>query len=236
MRAVDDVERFVPRDLLETYEVISVRGAAALMHTNHKALFDELLEALRAFTFPEAYAIAGGGNGSKITATFKEIFAERGWKETRVAADLIVKKYYGKKLTKPAEEFTLEGFIGGHKIDFVKGRLAVDFEWNSKDQTYDRDLYAARAFYECGVIDAFVIVTRSERLNAMFARLGISKKYGASTTWMGKLLPRIDGGRNGGCPVLIFGITPAIVLPSDPGEIAVAVAEAEAEAEEENDA
>ena len=193
MLVPDDVERFVPEDLRRTYEVISVRGAAALLHTNHRDLFEELLVSLREFTFPEAYAVKAGGNGSQITATFKEIFQKKGWKETRIAADLLVKKYHGKKLTKPVEEFMLEGFVGGHKIDFVKDRLAVDFEWNSKDQTYDRDLYAARAFYECGVIDAFVIVTRSEALDAMFARLGISKKYGASTTWMGKLLPRIAG-------------------------------------------
>ena len=31
-------------------------------------------------------------------------------------------------------------------------------------------------------------------------------KYGASTTWMGKLIPRLDSKRNGGCPVLAIGI------------------------------
>ena len=78
MRAVDDVERFVPRDLLETYEVISVRGAAALMHTNHKALFDELLEALRAFTYGSAYA------------SFEE--RRKGTLEVGKLADLVVLK------------------------------------------------------------------------------------------------------------------------------------------------
>jgi CRISPR-associated protein Csd2 len=236
MRAGDSVERFVPQDVRDLYEVISVRGAAALLHTNHLELFEELLAALRAFRFPEAYALMGGGNGSRITGTFKTLFQSAGWKETRIAADLLVKKYHGKKLTKPVEEFMLEGYVGGHKIDFVKGRVAVDFEWNSKDQTYDRDLYAARAFYECGVIDAFVIVTRSEELNALFARLGISKKYGASTTWMGKLLPRIDGGRNGGCPVLIFGITPRIVTASDPADVRAAALIDDADPEDEDDA
>jgi hypothetical protein len=36
-------------------------------------------------------------------------------------------------------------------------------------------------------------------------------KYGASTTWMGKLLYRMKAGRNGGCPVLVVGITPKCV-------------------------
>ncbi|MFP4030091.1 MAG: hypothetical protein ACOC98_08885 [Thermodesulfobacteriota bacterium] len=28
---------------------------------------------------------------------------------------------------------------------------------------------------------------------------------------MGKLLPRLQAGRNGGCPVLVFGITPKLL-------------------------
>jgi hypothetical protein len=36
-------------------------------------------------------------------------------------------------------------------------------------------------------------------------------KYGASTTWMGKLIYRLNAGRNGGCPVLAIGIKPTAV-------------------------
>lgn len=62
------------------------------------------------------------------------------------------------------------------------------------------------------MIAASVLVTRSARLNAIFAELGIQQKYGASTTWMGKLLPRLNAGRNGGCPVLVFGITERLLI------------------------
>ena len=37
----------------------------------------------------------------------------------------------------------------------------------------------------------------------------VGNKYGASTTHMEKLLPRIEGGGGGGCPILAFGITSA---------------------------
>jgi hypothetical protein len=37
------------------------------------------------------------------------------------------------------------------------------------------------------------------------------QKYGAATTWMGKLLYRLNAGRHGGCPVLVFGITPEVI-------------------------
>ncbi len=84
-------------------------------------------------------------------------------------------------------------------------------EWNSKDQTFDRDLYALRTFYECGVISCGIIMTRSESMNDIFEELGVKSKYGASTTWMGKLLPRIRSRRHGGCPLFIVGITPSVV-------------------------
>jgi len=50
--------------------------------------------------------------------------------------------------------------------------VAFDLEWNSKDQTFDRDLYAFSAFSLCGAIDAGILVTRSAELNSVFRRLG----------------------------------------------------------------
>lgn len=72
----------------------------------------------------------------------------------------------------------IENFIDGHKIDYVKGRVAFDLEWNSKDQTFDRDLYAFRAFHECGLISAGVMVTRSEKLNPVFDKVPQLNKSG----------------------------------------------------------
>lgn len=94
----------------------------------------------------------------------------------------------------------------------MKNRVAFDLEWNSKDQTFDRDLLAMRTYFDCGLIDVGVIVTRAENLNDIFKQekddkgQPLIKKYGASTTWMGKLLYRLDSRRNGGCPVLAVGI------------------------------
>lgn len=108
-------------------------------------------------------------------------------------------------------ESRIEDYMDGHKIDFVKHRVAFDLEWNSKDQTFDRDLYAFRAFHEAGIISAAVLLTRSAELNEVFKSLGVMHKYGASTTWMGKLLYRLKAGRHGGCPVLVLGIKPALI-------------------------
>ncbi|HAB16817.1 MAG TPA: restriction endonuclease, partial [Verrucomicrobiales bacterium] len=46
-----------------------------------------------------------------------------------------------------------------------------------------------------------------DELQAIFNRLQKGSSYGNSTTHIGKLLPRIEGGGGGGCPILVFGIT-----------------------------
>jgi hypothetical protein len=38
----------------------------------------------------------------------------------------------------------------------------------------------------------------------------MGKSYGASTTHMSKLLPRIEGGSGAGCPILVIGISKAL--------------------------
>ena len=98
----------------------------------------------------------------------------------------------------------------GHALEILPS--ACPTEWNSKDQTFDRDLLAMRTYFDCGLIDVGVIVTRSAELNEIFEREKIRAKYGASTTWMGKLLYRLRSRRNGGCPILAVGIRkPCIV-------------------------
>ncbi len=105
-----------------------------------------------------------------------------------------------------------------HKVDYIKGRVAFDLEWNSKDQTFDRDLYAFRTFFDYDRVSVGILVTRSNELDPWIVSLGkysdqngkirqYKSKFGASTTHMNKLLPRLDAGRNGGCPILVFGIT-----------------------------
>ena len=67
------------------------------------------------------------------------------------------------------------------------------------------------AFSQCGVIDVGVLLTRSAELNPVFREMGLMAKYGASTTWMGKLIYRLNAGRNGSCPVLAIGIRPECI-------------------------
>jgi hypothetical protein len=236
---VEIVHQKVPPDIFDKYEVYSYRNAAVILSETRKPEFEEILEALRGFTITSDLIRKAGGNESDIPKLLTAILRPKGWHETIVQGDLLVKLRWreqtGLKRGKPkfearSSQRLREKYLDGHKIDYVKGRVAFDLEWNSKDQTFDRDLYAFSAFSQCGVIDAAVLVTRSAELNPVFRALGPAlkrngdpdmkpdgtprmtrEKYGASTTWMGKLLYRLNAGRNGGCPVLAIGIRPACI-------------------------
>ena len=152
-----------------------------------------------------------GGNETAIPKKFDDVLYPRGWREIRISGDLLVKRWKRRKsrgrfASEPFEERLIEGYIDGHNIDFIKGNVAFDLEWNSKDQTFDRDLMAMRTYFDCGLIEVGIIITRAGELNDIFSGLDIRKKYGASTTWMGKLEQRLKSRRNGGCPVLAIGI------------------------------
>ena len=205
----------LPEELLEKYEFHDYEHAIEILNNTHPQEWSELLAALKAFEFTTSEITTAGGNKSPIPKKFDHILFPKGWKEVRITADLLIKK--GERNSRSSsqgfkpdrtEEITVEGFIDGHNIDFVKGSVAFDLEWNSKDQTFDRDLLAMRNYFDARIIDVGVIVTRSEELNRVFEQLGedVKKKYGASTTWMGKLEPRLKARRNGGCPILAVGI------------------------------
>ena len=210
-----DLSKWVPKDISDKYELFNYNHAAEILSQSFPSEWDEICQALRAFSITRTDITTAGGNESSIPPKLASCLEPQEWKEIRISGDLIIKFYprRGKKGTFsdiPFDQKTISNYIDGHNIDFVKNRVAVDFEWNSKDQTFDRDLFAMRTYYECDIISVGIIITRSESLNKVFDELGkeIKAKYGSSTTWMGKLLPRLDSRRHGGCPILAIGITP----------------------------
>ena len=212
-------DKYMDEDILNKFEFYNYGHALEILHDAFEEEWKELQDCFRRLKLTLADIKKAGGNESPIPKKFDEILYPYGWREIRISGDLIVKKYprqtvqrRGRFAEKPFETETIEGYIDGHNIDFLKNRVAFDLEWNSKDQTFDRDLLAMRTYFDCGLIDVGVIVTRAEQLNEIFKQEKdengqlLIKKYGASTTWMGKLIYRLDSWRNGGCPILAVGI------------------------------
>lgn len=234
-----EVQQNISDDVLESYEVYSYRHAAAIMGNSFPEQLAEVEAALREFKITTSDIAQPGGNESIIPKKFSTMLRPCGWYETRIQGDLVVRIIEKREeilengrikniILPERSPVVLANYIDGHQIDYVKGRVALDLEWNSKDQTFDRDLYAFKMFHECNIISVAILVTRSAKLNEIFHALPLKgkdgspeqrngknrmciEKYGASTTWMGKLLYRLNAGRNGGCPVLVFGITPHLV-------------------------
>lgn len=207
----------IPQELINKYEFHNYGHALEILTSACTEEWGDILRCLSNFTLSKSDLIASGGNESQIPKKFDEQLYPHGWKEVRIKGDLLVRlfprqsKQRGRFSDEAFYENTIEGYIDGHNIDFVKNKVAFDLEWNSKDQTFDRDLVAMRTYFECGVIDVGIIVTRAEDLNEVFEELNIKGKYGSSTTWMGKLLYRLKSRRNGGCPILAVGIKKACI-------------------------
>ncbi len=217
------------KNVRQKFEIHSYRNAASILANSFPDQFSHVTDALETFEITTEMIRRPGGSKGPIAQYVDTLFPLPDWIETRISADLLVRLEHAKQIGNILHKYVKKGFLDGHRIDFVSGKVALDFEWNSKDQTYDRDLYAFSAFYDAGAIDVGVILTRGSSLdNEFFRSLGkvlnkdgtqgseyVYKKFGASTTWMGKLLYRLDAGRNGGCPVLAIGITQECIGESD---------------------
>ncbi len=213
-----DISTYIPEDLLPKYEFHNYNHALEIITQAFPEEWNELVTCLRKLDISIADLQAAGGNETNIPKKFDDVLYPFGWREIRISGDLHIKFYprqadqRGRFSTEFSDERVIEQYIDGHNIDFLKNRVAFDLEWNSKDQTFDRDLLAMRTYYDCDIISAGVIITRSQELNDVFKSVldrdgkPIMRKYGASTTWMGKLLYRLNSRRNGGCPILAIGI------------------------------
>ncbi len=190
------VERFVPADILERYAVYDWRnGLAVLKHANPNE-WEDILTMLRGFELRHSEIAEPGGRKSKIADRLDNGLRERGW----------IAKRFDTRITVDGTEHPSPT----HEVDMFKGRVALEVEWNNKDPFFDRDLNNFRLLFDLRVIDVGIIVTRATPLQSLFVEVGRDKQsYGSSTTHLDKLLPRMEGGGGGGCPVVAIAITRA---------------------------
>lgn len=186
-------ESLVPRRLQQLYEVHEWRHASAVLAQDFASQWQDIIDVLGQFQLRKSEIVQAGGRKSPIAAAIDSAFYDRGWTErhfdTQIAVD-------GQPRKSPT-----------HSVDCFKDGVALEIEWNNKDPFYDRDLNNFRLLFELRVVSVGVIVTRCDELQAIFNQLGKGTSYGNSTTHMSKLLPRIEGGGGGGCPILVFGIS-----------------------------
>lgn len=190
----------LPDEILRTYEIHNWRNAAQVLSGAYPDEWEDVIDVLSRFVLHKSDVVTAGGRKSRISEGLDSALKERGWNEREIVTKVSVDG---------AERETRT-----HAIDCVKSRVGLEIEWNSKDQTFVRDLNNFRVLFDLHVLDVGIIITRADHLQDLFASLGVGGKYGASTTHMSKLLPRLIAGGGGGCPVLVFGITRTLYDPN----------------------
>lgn len=192
----------VPNDLRDRYHVREWRNATGILSTACPDEWQDIIEVLRSFRLLRSEVQAAGGRKSPIATQIDGGFYARGWQEKQFQTAIKIDDEIFESPT--------------HKIDCLKGRVALEVEWNNKDPFFYLDLNNFRLLFELRAIDVGVVVTRSTELQAIFKSLGKGSSYGASTTHHEKLWPRIEGGGGGGCPVLTFAIKPELYVDDGP--------------------
>ena len=179
--------------LLEHYEVREWRHAAAILTCDFPDEWEEIVGVLTAFRLYRSEILKPGGRKSGVSTRIDAALTNLGWEEQCFETKILV------------DDTVLESPT--HKVDCFKNGIGLEIEWNNKDPFYDRDLNNFRLLFDLRTVHVGVIVTRSDELQEIFDDVGRGDSYGASTTHMSKLLPRLEGGSGGGCPIIVFGIT-----------------------------
>jgi hypothetical protein len=183
----------IPPFLLDAYEIREWRHAVAILTADFPDEWADIVRALSEFRLYRSEILKPGGRKSGVSTRIDQSLTNLGWAEQCFETKIVV------------DDTVLESPT--HKVDCFKNGIGLEIEWNNKDPFYDRDLNNFRLLFDLRTVHVGVIVTRSDELQDIFDHLGRGDSYGSSTTHMSKLLPRLEGGSGGGCPILVLGIT-----------------------------
>lgn len=182
-----------PEFIRASYEIHEWRHASAILQSDFSEEYADICDILNRFRLRKSAIVVGGGRKSDVAGWIDGEFEAKGWKERHFDTKIVVDQSEIKSPT--------------HKVDCFKNRVALEIEWNNKDPFYDRDLNNFRLLFELRTVSLGIVITRCDELQGVVESLGRGASFGASTTHMSKLLPRIEGGGGGGCPILVFGIS-----------------------------
>jgi hypothetical protein len=195
--------------LPEGYKYGVTRYADLILREAFPERFAQLVEVLEGYRIHIDELTTGGGGRASHTARFDATLAAHGWGKRNISISRLID---GKVIHETP----------GHEIDmFAELRaddpypgIGVEMEWNNKDPFYDRDLLNFQALHHEGALAVGVIVTRGPRLQELIGptiKTGKDSggtKFGQSSTHWNKLIPRVNLGGGGECPLLLIGIEP----------------------------
>lgn len=219
MELTTSYEKVLPHAIMSRYEIRETRNAAVILEATSSSEFRQVISVLSEFSLNIDDLVNPGGNESKVASRLNNAFRSQGWREARVdthiKSALHVSPYRAagesKEIVRESEVYN-----EGYKVDNVKGRIALDVEWNAKDGNLDRDIAAYRSLYDVGIIDGAIMITRTmDDLRSLAQKLArqagttnpSTRLNTTTTTNLKKLEPRMTRGDGGGCPLLAIAIS-----------------------------
>ncbi|MHB9003238.1 MAG: BglII/BstYI family type II restriction endonuclease [Coriobacteriia bacterium] len=201
-------------DLPTGYAYGVTRYADIILREAFPQHFADIVATLGAYRITADELIRGGGARADHTARFDASLERQtaGWGKRRIKISRLID---GEEIhVTPGHEVDM--FAPGSADDPYPG-IGVEMEWNNKDPFFDRDLLNFQALHREGALAVGVIVTRGPELQKALgptiktSAATTNKKFGASSTHWEKLVPRVNLGGGGECPLLLIGIEPGRV-------------------------
>lgn len=184
------------------------RYADIIMSEAFPERWKQLHEVLGTYSISTTELEAGGGGRTPFVARFDSSLEAHGWGKRNISVEKLVD---GEPVMK----------VRGHEIDMFAVNssdapypgIGCEMEWNNKDPFYDRDLLNFQALHHEGVMAVGIIVTRGPNLQSWLERVILhpgrrTSKYGRASTHWDKLVPRVNLGGGGECPLILIGIEP----------------------------
>lgn len=144
------------------WEIQAINFADVIVREEFSTELSELAEVLTASKFSiEDSIIKRGGGLADQTQELTASLNEKGWWKNNITVSNTIE--FQKEFDPIVSSST------SHEIDHLKRNasnqtIALEIEWNNKDEFFDRDFQSIRRLYELSVIDLGIIVTRGQRL------------------------------------------------------------------------
>lgn len=196
-------------DLPEGYRYGVTRYADLILREAFPDRYRDLLAVLTEFQIDIDELTRGGGGRATHTIRFDSLLQSRGWGKRNIS----IAKLIDDRMIHSTRGHEIDMFGVGSEDEAYPG-IAVEMEWNNKDPFFDRDLLNFAALHREGALAVGVIVTRGPTLQRIVGsviktgKTSRNMKYGTSSTHWDKIIPRINLGGGGECPIMVIGIEP----------------------------
>ena len=107
------------------FEILSYRNAASILANSFPDQFACFADALKKFEITTTMTRRTGSGKREVARYVDSLFPSPKWIGTRITDDLLVRLEHAKQSDLILHEYVQKGFLDGHRIDFVSGKVAL---------------------------------------------------------------------------------------------------------------